>query len=534
MGTGKCTARVLCCLLVGWVLVCGQAGAGEGLPWPKASPEAAGMRSSALADMLREVRDKGAPIDSITVVRKGLLVLDAYRYPYRPDARHVLHSCTKSIVSALVGVALDRGLIPDLESTVLGFFPGAFIGNLDERKRRMTLRHLLTMTAGLECRDSHVHGWEGMAELMKSRDWVTHILSLPMHEAPGERFEYCNGASYLLSAILTKVTGMRTRDFAREALFGPLGITDVGWRSGRDGIDVGWGEMRMRPHDLARIGCLYLQKGRWGRRRVLSEHWVTESTKGWVDGTLFDRYGYQWWVDDGGIYMAVGYKGQYLFVVPEKELVAVFMSSLPREDFYLPDTLLRRYLLRGALTPSPLPADTTARDRLRLLEAAWARLPREGFTWFSKAEGWAREGDFVRKAAPAFRFQYPPAARKRELKLPGQIASLQTPGNDRLDVFVIQRPQAVSLEEFARKFLVPRFEMGGSEVRLRANREIRLSCGTRAFRSRIDWMWKDRFLLTTDLVTAYRRDRCIYLAVHSTLGSGHAARFLETLRLEGG
>ena len=124
-----------------------------------------------------------------------------------------------------------------------------------------------------------------------SSDWVQFVLDLPMVEAPGTRFEYCNSASFLLSAIIQETTGMTALDFAEEYLFGPLGIEDVIWPTSPQGINIGWGEMRLKPHDMAKFGYLYLNQGRWDDQQIVSVDWVTISTKKQISGTLFDGYG---------------------------------------------------------------------------------------------------------------------------------------------------------------------------------------------------------------------------------------------------
>jgi CubicO group peptidase (beta-lactamase class C family) len=186
-----------------------------------------------LAAVLGTIQEQDRGIDSVSVVRNGHLILDAAAYPYRADSRHVIHSCTKSIVSALIGIAIDKGYIESVEQPVLGFFPGRTVANLDARKEAMTLEHLLTMTAGLECRDSYLYRWRGLEQMRQSDDWVQFMLDLPMAEAAGNRFEYCNGASLLLSAIIQETTGMSAFSFAKEHLFGPLGVSDVAWESNR-------------------------------------------------------------------------------------------------------------------------------------------------------------------------------------------------------------------------------------------------------------------------------------------------------------
>jgi CubicO group peptidase (beta-lactamase class C family) len=221
----------------------------------------------------------------------------------------------------------------------------------------MMLRDVLTMATGLECRDSYLYRWRGLEQMRRSTDWVQFMLDLPVVEEPGTRFEYCNGASFLLSAIIQQETGMSAADYAAEHLFGPLGIEEVDWPSNPQDISVGWGQMRMRPHDMAKLGYLYLNGGRWGERQVVPVDWVEASTRKQIAATLQDGYGYQWWVSDAGYYMALGYGGQFIYVVPDKDLVVVFASDLEERDFYVPQQLLEGYIIPAAKPEGSLPAN---------------------------------------------------------------------------------------------------------------------------------------------------------------------------------
>jgi CubicO group peptidase (beta-lactamase class C family) len=313
------------------------------------------MGSEMLADMLSAIRDGGYEIHGVVVVRHGYLVVDAYLHPFAPDSRHVIRSCTKSIVSALVGIAIDERYIEGVDQPVLDFFPQRSVANLDANKEAMTLEHLLTMTSGLNCQDSYLYRWTGMMDMRGSDDWVQFVLDLPMREEPGTRFEYCNGASFLLSAIIQETTGMSALAFAEEHLFGPLGISDVDWPSNPQGISIGYSELRMIPHDMAKIGYLYLNEGLWDGEEVVPSAWVEASTRKHVAATLQDGYGYQWWVDSSGVYMALGYGGQFILVVPEKDMVVVFTSDLEESDFYVPQRLLNDFIIPAAESSTPLP-----------------------------------------------------------------------------------------------------------------------------------------------------------------------------------
>jgi len=334
--------------------------------WRTSTPEQQGMSSEKLAKMLEAIELRKYAIDSVTVIRNGYIVTDAYVHPFGPGSRHVVHSCTKSINSALMGIAIEKGYIGGVGQKVTELFPEHPFANLDARKQAMTLEHLLTMTSGLDCQDSHLYSWQGLQQMRRTDNWAQYVLDLPMREQPGTRFEYCNGASYLLSAIVQKGSGLTALDFAREHLFGPLGIVDVHWPSSPEGISIGWGDLEMRPHDMAKIGYLYLHMGMWDGRQVVPAEWVEASTRKHINATLSDGYGYQWWVDASGYYMALGWAGQYIVVVPDKNLVVVFTSDLSESDFFLPERLMNQHIIPAAESVAPLPPNP---DRAALLQS---------------------------------------------------------------------------------------------------------------------------------------------------------------------
>jgi CubicO group peptidase (beta-lactamase class C family) len=340
--------------------------------WRTATPEEQGMDSHLLARLFEAIAEESYAIDSVTVVRNGYLVADGVVHPFGKDSRHVIHSCTKSIVSVLIGIAIEEGYFEGVEQRVLDILPGRQVANLDADKRAMTLENVLTMSTGLNCRDSYLYRWEGLNEMRATDDWVQHMLDLPMVAPPGSLFEYCNGGSFLLSAMLQEATELKAAEFARDRLFEPLGITDFQWPENPQGINIGWGELRMRPHDLARIGYLYLRGGRWDNRQIVPSAWVEASTRSQIGGTLQDAYGYQWWVRDDAVYMALGYAGQYLIVVPALDLVVVFTSDLGEDDFYLPQSLLDGYIIPAVLSDQALPTDLEGVNDLRAATQALA------------------------------------------------------------------------------------------------------------------------------------------------------------------
>src|SRR5256884_3182637 len=208
--------------------------------WTTASPEEVGLDSVALSEMFDYVHEHRVPVHSVQIVRHGKLVLDAYFYPYNSAMRHDVASVTKSVTSTLIGLAIQKGLIRDVQQPVLSFFPNRPVANSDANKQKLTLEHLLTMQAGWDC------GFEAkearLFEMRRSADWLQFMLDLPMVVEPGTRFAYCSGNPHALSIVLSQVTGTNALAFARRELFGPLGIRDVAWPADPRGNNHGWGD----------------------------------------------------------------------------------------------------------------------------------------------------------------------------------------------------------------------------------------------------------------------------------------------------
>ena len=274
-------------------------------------------------------------------------------------------SCTKSITGTLIGIAIDQGLLAGVDVPVVEILADAAPETVGNLKASLTVEDLLTMSTGLDCRDSYLHEWQGMRGMQASDDWTAHVLGLPMAEEPGTRFEYCNGSSFLLSAILSEVTGQPASEFATDALFGPLGITEFLWPASPEGITIGWGELVLRPEDMAKFGYLYLRDGEWDGEQLVPQEWVEAATTAQIDaGTLADGYGYQWWIDDAGYVMAQGFGGQHIIVIPDHDLIVTFTSGLVGEKHSRPEELTAEYVVAAVLSDDPLAADLEAQGRL--------------------------------------------------------------------------------------------------------------------------------------------------------------------------
>jgi CubicO group peptidase (beta-lactamase class C family) len=335
------------------------------------------MSSVELATMLEQIESDNPGIRSVTVVRHGTVVLDARISPFAPGNRHDIHSCTKSVLSALVGIAIDKGDLPGRDTRVLDFFSGYEIAHLDADKRELTLGHLLTMSAGLETEDSYLYNWVGLGKMRASHDWAQYILDLPIVTEPGTRFEYSNGVSQLIAIILQEATGRSAKAYAREHLFEPIGIVDYAWQGSSPDDSWGFSGLSLHPLDMARLGYLYLRGGEWDGVQVVPADWVQNSTSPQITaGTLAKSYGYQWWVDDD-MFMMQGYGGQFVYVLPAQDLVVVFTGALPQHRFYTPRNLLSNYIETAVIADHALSANPAAAARLDSLVRALGRVSKE-------------------------------------------------------------------------------------------------------------------------------------------------------------
>lgn len=316
------------------------------LPLTKATPEAQNLSSSQLNEAVTKITNGDyGDIDSLLVIRNNYLVLEKYFSPeyYGREYRYPIKSATKSITSALIGIAIDQGKLKGVQTNLLEFFPEyKNIENLDPRKQKITLDNVLSMTAGFQWNESSISYADPRNDsnrMARSPDWIKFVLDSPMSHSPGDSLVYNSGCSLLLSSILEKSTGQSTEEFAIDHLFKPLGIEKWSWSIVPNGLtNTGWG-LSLTRLDMARFGILFLNDGRWLDRQVISQKWRQISTSEHVRGKPGEiwpnaAYGYQWWrlqdhhpavsklaIND--VYTAWGDGGQIIFIIPHLNMVVV-------------------------------------------------------------------------------------------------------------------------------------------------------------------------------------------------------------------
>lgn len=256
---------------------------------------------------------------------------------YRKSELHTLQSVTKSITSILLGIALDLNENYNVGSKAMPLLTGYDTDFLDKRKQNITIEDLLTMRSGLQWNEEtdHNDNTNDCFLLESSDNWIEYILSKPMDTIPGTRFVYNGGGTVVLGEIVRTITGKRIDHWAEEKLFGPLGITDYYWKETPNGEIDTEGGLYLKAEDLAKIGSLFLNKGKWNDKQIVSESWVNTSTSPLIKDVKPEwrrnmGYGYQWWIpeythkDKSTIYAGNGYGGQYLMMAPEYILIIVF------------------------------------------------------------------------------------------------------------------------------------------------------------------------------------------------------------------
>lgn len=396
MRTAIVARVIVSALLITMALPDAESQVVPGDSWSVAMPADVGLSSAVLDSIDSEIQSgRYGYVDRLLVIRHGRLAWDRryqhdydgiygdsarlattlrshdrsgpYNYfndwwhpYYRRGELHTLQSVTKTITSIIIGAATTRGDFPSLDTPVLSFFDSGEVANIDDRKRRLTIRHLLTMTAGLDWDEARPYGDTANTaiKLEASYDWVDFAIDRPMTDEPGARFAYNSGASQILAHVFARAAGMDVEEYAARHVFEPLGIRDWYWKRTPAGVPDTEGGLYMRAEDLARLWQLFLLGGEWNGRRIVSEQWVRESvTPAIAVGNPQNRvaYGYKWWLyanpldDQQLLWAGSGFGGQFPIAVPGHDLILVLnaWNILPGTPSAPAIRILER-ILRGA------------------------------------------------------------------------------------------------------------------------------------------------------------------------------------------
>ena len=298
------------------------------------------------ATQTRPVAPDSISLHSIMIVKDGQVVLERWMNGHTPTTPHQMHSVSKTFTATAVGMAIDEGKL-SLTDQVISFFPDQLPAEVSPNLEAMTVRDLLTMTCGHNSEPQISRFLDPDNQDDASLDWVTAFLAWPVDHKPGEYYLYNSFGTYMLSAIVQKVTGQKVLDYLDTRLFQPLHIARPAWAESPQGISCGGWGLQLTTEDMAKMGQLFLQRGMWNGQQLVSAEWLQQMSSYQVpsapSGTPFEKleeygitkdnnewaqgYGYQMWICRHGAYRADGYAGQYIMVFPERDIVLVLTTS---------------------------------------------------------------------------------------------------------------------------------------------------------------------------------------------------------------
>ncbi len=332
----------------------------------RSNPEAEGVSSKGIIAFLDSAASSRHEFHSIMVLRHGKVVAEGWWKPYSAELKHTLYSTSKSFTSTAIGFAVSEKKI-SLEDKVISFFPSDKPDTISAFLAELKIRDLITMSAGQEPDPT-------FSVVSKDSNWVKSFLAVPVLNKPGTKFLYNTLATYMLSAIIQKVTGEKVIDFLTPRLFKPLGIEGADWEVDPRGINTGGFGLRLKTEDMAKFGQLYLQKGMWNGKQVLPKGWAEEATSFKIDqapdaarskkdsSDWMQGYCYQFWRCRHNAFRADGAYGQYIIVMPDKDAVIAITSESP--DMQNEINLVWKYLY-PAIHDEKLPADENAANELK-------------------------------------------------------------------------------------------------------------------------------------------------------------------------
>lgn len=394
---------------------------------PRSTPEAEGVSSAAILDFINAIENSKNEAHSFMFLRHGKVIAEGWWNPYRADLKHTMYSTSKSFTSTAAGFAVSEGKL-SVEDKVISFFPDQLPDTVSDYLKELRVKDLLSMSVGQEPDPT-------FKVVVNDSNWVKSFFATPIVKKPGTEFLYNTLATYMVSAIVQKVTGEKVIDYLKPRLFDPLAIEGMDWEVDPQGRNVGGWGLRVKTEDMAKLGQLYLQKGQWNGKQLLPESWIAEATSAvikdsspglapekrdssdWAQG-----YGYQFWQCRNNAFRADGAYGQYIIVIPEHDAVVAITSETP--DMQDEINLVWKYLLPALKNPSVV-NDASAYDKLKEKLTALA-LPNKNGT---AAQETVRNESFVfeanAKGYEEIDFAFADGVCKVNLKKDGQTYPLE-------------------------------------------------------------------------------------------------------------
>ncbi len=300
---------------------------------PRSTPEAEGVSSKGIIQFLDAIDNSKNEMHSLMILRHGRVIAEGWWKPYRPDLKHTLYSLSKSFTSTAVGFAVSENRLT-VNDKVISFFPEKLPEKISDYLAQLTVKDLLSMSAGQDPDPT-------FAIASKDTDWVKSFFAVPILNKPGTVFLYNSMATYMLSAIVQKLTGQKIVDYLKPRLFTPLGIQGMDWETDLKGINTGGWGLRIKTEDILRFGQLYLQKGKWNGKQILPAAWISEATSLKIDNApgasqskkdssdWMQGYCYQFWRSRHNSFRGDGAFGQYVLVLPDEDAVIAITSETP-------------------------------------------------------------------------------------------------------------------------------------------------------------------------------------------------------------
>ncbi len=328
-------------------------------PWITSSPEAQDVDSNYLNSLVSQINNNVfGYIQSVIVARNNKLIFEKYFHGYSRETLHRVYSVTKSFSSAMIGIAIQQGIISGINEKLLNYFKNYSIKDLDTLKLSITLRDVLTMSAGFQWNELSIPYSDpnnDFNRLFSSTDAVKFVLDKTIQDYPGTKFRYSTGLPLLFSYIIQKETGESAETYAIENIFNKIGIKNYTWNDAPGGITNTGSGLSLRPIDMALFGQLYLNHGYWNNQQIISADWINLSTAAAISINSNLEYGFYWWrysdsnpvvntLPSNDIYFALGYSDQIIWIIPQYKMVVVVTAN-NAENYFQTDNILKDYIL---------------------------------------------------------------------------------------------------------------------------------------------------------------------------------------------